>query len=106
VTTLLVDTMRPPPGATPDLGGPFYLLLGGTLAGITLAGVLAWHLLAPLDSVYRRGGLALVSAFGTVIAMLLCIPVNQTLGRAGLAGLIAIALALSVLLARRAHAAR
>jgi hypothetical protein len=105
VTTLMVDTMRPPAGAAPDLGGPFYLLLGGTLAGLTVAGFLAWRLLAPLESVYRRGGLALVSAFGTVLVMLVCIPINQTLGRAGLLGLIAISLAISVLLARRARRA-
>ncbi len=105
MTTLLVDAMRPLPGAAPDLGGSFYLLLGGTLAGLTVAGFLAWRLLGPLESVYRRGSLAIVSAFGTVIVMLVCIPVNQTLGRTGLAGLIAVSLLVSVLLARRARTA-
>ncbi|HEY8256596.1 MAG TPA: hypothetical protein VIG08_02980 [Gemmatimonadales bacterium] len=104
-TTLAVDAMRPAGGGAPDLDAPFYLLLGGTLAGIALAGLVAWHLLSPIESAYRRGGLALVSAFATVIAMLVCIPINQTFGRAGLGGLIAVSLAVSLLLARRARAA-
>ena len=104
-TTLAVDALRPSGGRTPDLGAPFQLLLWGTLAGIAIAGVVAWRLLAPLPSAYRRGGLSLVSAFATVIAMLVCIPVNQTLGRPGLAGLIAVSLAISALLARRARIA-
>lgn len=104
-TTLVVDAVRPPPGGAPDIAGPFYLLLCGTLAGLALAGIVAWRLLSPLGSAYRRGGLAMVSAFATVVAMLVCIPVNQFLGRAGLGGLIALSLIVSLLLARRARAA-
>jgi len=104
-TTLAVDVLRSPSGGAPDLGAPFQVLLWGTLAGITLAAVVAWRLLSPLGSAYRRGGLSLVSAFATVIAMLACIPVNQALGRTGLAGLVALSLVLSLLLARRARAA-
>lgn len=103
-TTLAVDLLRPATGSTPDLGAPFQLLLWGTLAGIGLAAVVAWRLLSPLGSAYRRGGLALVSAFATVVAMLVCIPVNQFLGRPGLAVLIGISLSISVLLGRRARA--
>jgi hypothetical protein len=104
-TALAVDAMRPATGAAPDLGAPFQLLLWGTFAGIALAGVVAWRLLSPLGSAYRRGGLALVSAFATVVVMLVCIPVNQTLGRPGLATLIGLSLVVSALLARRARAA-
>jgi hypothetical protein len=104
-TTLAVDALRPARGGSPDLGAPFQLLLWGTLAGITLAAVVAWRLLSPFGSAYRRGGLSLVSAFSTVIAMLVCIPVNQALGRAGLAGLAALSLVLSGFLAKRARAA-
>lgn len=104
-TALGVDVIRPVAGSAPDLGAPFQLLLWGTLAGIVLAGFVAWRLLSPLGSAYRRGGLALVSAFATVIAMLVCIPVNQLLGRTGLAALIGVALLISVLLGRRARAA-
>jgi hypothetical protein len=104
-TTLAVDALRPSPGDAPDLGAPFQLLLWGTVAGIAIAAVVAWRLLAPLTSAYRRGGLALVSAFATVIVMLVCIPVNQVLGRPGLAGLIALSLGISAFLARRARTA-
>jgi hypothetical protein len=104
-TALAVDAMRPAPGGALDLGAPFHLLLWGTFAGIALAGVVAWRLLSPLGSAYRRGGLALVSAFATVVVMLVCIPVNQTLGRPGLAALIGLSLVVSALLARRARAA-
>ena len=76
----------------------------GTLAGLVLSGAVAWRLLSPLGSAYRRGGLAMVSAFATVIAMLLCIPVNQLLGHSGLGGLSVLSLLASLLLARRARA--
>jgi hypothetical protein len=104
-TTLAVDALRPSSGDAPDLGVPFQLLLWGTVAGIAIAAVVAWRLLSPLTSAYRRGGLALVSAFATVIVMLVCIPVNQILGRPGLAGLIALSLGISAFLARRARTA-
>jgi hypothetical protein len=104
-TTLAVDALRSSSGDAPDLGAPFQLLLWGTVAGIAIAAVVAWRLLAPLTSAYRRGGLALVSAFATVIVMLVCIPVNQILGRPGLAGLIALSLGISAFLARRARIA-
>lgn len=61
------------------------ILLTGLLAGMAAASVTAWLALAPLDSWFRRGGLALVSAFGTVLAMLVLVPVDQMLGAAGLA---------------------
>ena len=104
-TTLGVDALRPAGGGAPDLGLPFQLLLWGTLTGLALAAGVAWRLLSPLGSAYRRGGLALVSAFATVIVMLICIPINQLLGRAGLGGLIGLSIVVSALLARRATAA-
>lgn len=103
-TVLGVDLLRPDQlGSTPTFGGAFYLLVGGTLGGIALAGVFAWWLLAPIGSVYRRGGLAVVSSFATILAMLVSMPVNQLWGRRGLAALAALALGLSLLLARRAR---
>ena len=63
------------------------LLLAGTFGGLLLAGVVTWRLLARIDSAYRRGGLALVSSFATVILMLVTMPLNQAAGRAGLLGL-------------------
>jgi hypothetical protein len=93
----------PGAGAEPDLGAPLVLLLGGTLGGLVLAGVTTWHLLARIDSAYRRGGLALVSSFATVLLMLVTMPLNQLAGRAGLLGLAAMASVAALLLARRAR---
>ena len=62
---------RPPAPATRRSAARCYLLVAGTLGGLVLAGIVAWRLLAPIDSTYRRGGLSLVSAFATVPAMLI-----------------------------------
>ena len=51
----------------PQLGAPLYLLFFGTMAGLVLAGVVAWRLLDPILSVYRRGGLSVVSGLATVV---------------------------------------
>lgn len=96
-----VDRLRAAaPAATPGDGPAFYLLLIGTLAGLLTAGAVAWSLLAPILSLYRRGGLSIVSAFATVLAMLLCIPAHQLAGWPGLAALAAGALLLGLFLAR------
>ena len=105
-TTLGVDLLKPAtPSATPDLGAPLFLLFFGTLAGFVLAGVVAWRLLSPIPSTYRRGGLSVVSGLATVLPMWLCVAVNQAAGRTGLAGLGIGAVALSLLLARGARRA-
>ena len=58
----------------PALGAPLYLLLFGTLGGIgPRRRASPGGCSAPLQSTYRRGGLALVSAFATVVLMLVCI---------------------------------
>ena len=93
----------PAAGAEPDLGAPLALLLGGTLGGLLLAGLTTWHLLARIESAYRRGGLSLVSSFATVLLMLVTMPLNQLAGRAGLLGLAAVAAVAALLLARRAR---
>jgi hypothetical protein len=103
-TVLGVDLLRgDPAGSTPALGAPLYLLFFGTLAGLVLAAVVAWRLLDPILSIYRRGGLSIVSGLATVLAMLVCIPVHQLGGRAGLAGLGGVAALGSLVLARRAR---
>ena len=105
-TVLGVDLLRsesPAPGS--ELGAPLYLLFFGTMAGVVLAGVVAWWVLDPILSIYRRGGLSVVSGLATVLAMLLCIPVHQLAGRAGLGALGVGALLLSLLLARLVRAA-
>lgn len=99
-TVLAVDTLRN--GAAPrNLDQSFYLLVGGTLLGVLLAAYAAWRLLAPVDSLYRRGGLSIVCAFGTVLLMLICIPVHQLLGAAGLLGLLGLSAVAAFVLARQ-----
>jgi hypothetical protein len=103
-TVLGVDLLRAgAPSPAPQLGAPLYLLFFGTMAGLVLAGVVAWRLLEPILSIYRRGGLSIVSGLATVLAMLICIPVHQLAGRAGLVGLGVLAALASLLLARRAR---
>lgn len=101
-TVLMVDTLRR--GDHPaNLDLSFYLLVGGTLAGILSASFATWRLLAPIGSVYRRGGLSIVSAFATVLLMLVCIPVNQLFGRGGLLLLLGTSAALALILFRQAR---
>jgi hypothetical protein len=103
-TVAALDAVRPPPGtAEPALGIAFYLLVTGTLGSLVLAGVVAWRLLAPLDSTYRRGGLALVSAFATVPTMLLYQPLDAAFGMPGLLAAAALAAGAAWLLCRRAR---
>jgi hypothetical protein len=73
------------PPETPQLGSaPGMLLLAGTFGGLFIAGAVAWSLMAPIDSYYRRGALAMVSGFGTLVVSLLTIPLDGALGRTGL----------------------
>ena len=90
-------------GREASLSPALYLLFGGTLAGVLAAAAMAWWLLRPIASAYRRGALAMVCGFATVILMLVCIPVHQLFGRAGLLGLAALSLLTATILARRAR---
>lgn len=101
-TVLVVDALRA--GAYPEsLTLRLYLIFGGTLAGILTAAWAAWRLLGPISSAYRRGGLAMVSGFATVLLMLVCIPINQFLGRPGLLVLLGLSVLAAALLTRRAR---
>jgi hypothetical protein len=104
VTVAALDALRPPPGTeNTATGGPVYLLAAGTLGGLVLAGVVAWRLLAPLDSTYRRGGLALVSAFATVVVMQIYPFLDSAFGTPGLLGVAGLAAFAALLLSRRAR---
>ena len=96
-----VDSLRSGSQA-PQLDASFYLLVLGTLAGIVAAAFLAWRLLAPVGSAYRRGALSIVCSFATVLLMLVCIPVHQLLGRIGLLCLIVISSLAAALLGHHA----
>jgi NhaP-type Na+/H+ or K+/H+ antiporter len=103
-TVAATAALRPPAGTTePALGVAFYILAFGTVGGLVLAGVVAWWLLRPLESTYRRGGLALVSAFATVLVMQVYRPLDAAFGVPALLVAAALAGALAWLLARWAR---
>jgi hypothetical protein len=106
LVVLGVDLLRPAsPPPSLATGPAFYLLVLGTLAGLVLAGAVAWRLLAPILSTYRRGGLSVVTGFATVLPMLLCMAANQLAGRSGLLALAGLALLAALLLGRGARRA-
>ncbi len=73
------------PPEPPQLGSaPGMLLVAGTFGGLLAGGTVAWSLMAPIGSLYRRGALSMVSGFGTLVVSLLTIPLDRSLGRAGL----------------------
>jgi hypothetical protein len=92
----------------PVTGGPiFALVLGGTIGGFLLTIGLSWSLMRALHSPYRRGGLAIVAGFATVVVMLLTIVADQVAGRWGLLGFAGLCALGCLLLARRvAHGFR
>jgi hypothetical protein len=67
-----------------DEGTLVLLIAGGTLGGLAVGAACTWWILAPLGNWFRRGMLATVSAFATVLAMLLAFPVRGLLGSPGL----------------------
>ena len=102
VRALIGDT---PASDTPVTTGPApLLLLAGTMAALLLSAGVAWHLLAPIDSYYRRGGLAMVSAFGTFVMAVLATPLHHFLGPIALLALALFAGATGLVLARERRA--
>ena len=57
-------------------------MIGGPLLGA----LITYWLLAPLVSLYRRGALAMVSAFAAFLFRFAGMPVHQACGQLGLAG--------------------
>jgi hypothetical protein len=101
-TVLVADALRARYGSA-NLEFRFYLIAAGTLTGLMLAGFIAWQLLEPVTSVYRRGGLAMVAAFATVVLMLICTAVFEFFGRTGLLALLGFSALISSLLALQAR---
>jgi hypothetical protein len=98
-------------GAAPSEGpvssGPaLILLLGGTLLALLASAGTAWVCLAPIDSYYRRGGLALVCAFATFVMSVLAAPLHHFFGQGALLGCGAGALVGGLLLLRPASGDR
>jgi hypothetical protein len=77
------------------------LLLLGTVGALCLSAGVAWRRLAPVGSYYRRGGLAILSAFGTFLVAVLAVPLHHFAGRVALLVLAAAAAGAAVLLSRR-----
>jgi hypothetical protein len=87
--------------ASPAESPAFPLVATGTFAGLGLAVLVAWSLMRPLRSAYRRGGLAVVAGFATFVAMLPTMAIDQVLGRWGLLGFAAACALGCALLARK-----
>jgi hypothetical protein len=79
------------------------LVLLGWLGGAVLGAVAAWGMMTPIASDYRRGGLAMVAGFGTLLLAFLTAPVDSLFGRWGLLGLTGLSALLCLLLLRRAR---
>ncbi len=91
-----------PASDTPVVSGPApILLLTGTVGALCLSAGVAWRRLAPVDSYYRRGGLSILSAFGTFLMAVLAAPLHHYAGPAGLLLLALVAGASAALLSRR-----
>jgi len=81
------------------------LVLFAPLGGAILGAAVAWALMAPITSAYRRGAFAMVAGFGTLLLALVTAPVDSLLGRWGLLGLTAASVLFALILARRARGA-
>lgn len=82
------------------------IVIYGTVAAVFLAGGVAWTLMKPVDSNYRRGGLSMVSAFGGfLLSVILTMLVRGLLGDTALPGLALLATLIAVFFTRRARAA-
>ena len=88
------------PSDGPVTGPALVLLLGGTLLALFASAGTAWACLSPIDSYYRRGGLALVCAFATFVMSVLAAPLHHFFGQGALLGVGAGALAGGLLLLR------
>lgn len=101
-TALVADALRSRYGSA-NLELRLYWIVGGTLAGVLLSALVGWRLLEPVTSAYRRGGLAMVSAFATVVLMLICTPIFELFGRRGLLTFVGFCAVTSALLAYQAR---
>lgn len=104
-TVFLVTILRERAGsalaANPASAPTLYVLLAGTFLGVLVAAGTTWLALSPVRNAYRRVMFGTVSAFATVVVMLVTTPVHAFLGRAGLAGLALLCVVGMMLLGRR-----
>jgi hypothetical protein len=82
------------------------VLLWGLVLVLPLTGAVAWFLMSPVESNWRRGGLSMVGVLGGVsLAMLTTFLAWQAAGSTGLVSLAIVATVLAALLARLARRA-
>ncbi len=108
ILTFMVSGLRPTGGpAQIDTSAAYVnLFLYGLLGGLMCTGATAWFLMAPIDSNFRRGGLAIVAAlFGFLVSMGVTFLANELLGGTALLGVALVGLVVAVVLGRRARAA-
>jgi hypothetical protein len=103
VIAAMVGVVRLQASAPPAESTAVLLIAGGTIGGLVVGAIVAWWLLAPLGNWFRRGMLATVSAFATVLLMLLSFPVRGLLGVPGLLGFVVLCLAAALFLGHRAR---
>ena len=101
VVTLLRERASGAPPADPGASPAAWVLLGGTLLGVLVAAGTTWAALSPVRNPYRRVMFGTVSAFATVVVMLVTSPVHAFFGRPGLVGLAALCLLGLLFLGRR-----
>ena len=104
-TVLLVTVLREHAGGAPAADAAsaptLYVLLGGTFLGVLVAAAATWLALSPVRNAWRRVMFGTVSAFATVVVMLVTTPVHAFFGRPGLAALAGLCLVGILLLGRR-----
>lgn len=109
LVTMLRDRAAGTVAADPAAASTLYVLLAGTFLGVLVAAGTTSLALSPVRNVYRRVMFGTVSAFATVVVMLITTPVHALLGRPGLAGLALLCIVGMMLLGRtvaRLRAAR
>ena len=86
--------------ATPSASGsPLMPAFGPSLAGaggVAAGAVVAWALSKPLRNLFRRAALAMMAVMGTALVAGATLPAHQLAGRAGLAAIAALCLAVFV----------
>ncbi|MEI2720542.1 MAG: hypothetical protein V9E87_10435 [Gemmatimonadales bacterium] len=110
VLTFLVARLRDPSVTSAATINPnagyVNLFLVGIPVGLLVAGLMGWVLMAPIESNFRRGGLAIVGALaGTCLAMMLTFTAHAALGSGALAALAVLALVVALRLGGRARRA-
>jgi hypothetical protein len=99
----MVAVLRLQAHTSTDEGTLVLLIAGGTIGGLAVSAAWTWWILASIGNWFRRGMLATVSAFATVLLMLLAFPVRGLFDTTGLMVFVAACLLIALWLGRRAR---